>query len=414
MRRSCVGALAVAVALGVAACGGEEGGSAAKAGNEVEGGTLKIGVLVPLTGELGSWGEDWSRAYELAVEEIDKTGLLAGGKIELVVDDEGSSAASAVRAAQKMVDVDGVDVILGASSSSIVALNQVVSKNEIPVISPAAGTVQMDSVGGEWLFRTYPSDSDEGIADATFFSSEGVKTISIMAQNEESAQSVAGVIKTKFEEAGGTIAQSVAFDPGQPSYQAEIRKALSGDPQLMYVSAGEESATTLLRELRQAGYKGMLSVNGDLASPATLKALGPEVMDGTYSALANTDTKLPEYQRFKQAFEAKYGKEIYVTLANAYDSVVVVALAAKAAKSNTGAAIQEHLRAVAGEGGEVMNTFEEGAKALEAGTEIDYEGASGKVDFDDRGTSPSQFSIVQAAGAKWKTIKTFTADELMK
>jgi ABC-type branched-subunit amino acid transport system substrate-binding protein len=420
MRRSRSAALAatIALGLGVAACG-DDGSSAASgggkdAGGKDAGGSLKVGVLVPLTGELGSWGEDWSRSYQLAAKEIDATGLLPGGKIELVVDDEGSSAASAVRAAQKMIDVDGVDVILGASSSSIVALNQIVSTNEVPVISPAAGTTQMDSVGGEWLWRTYPSDSDEGVADATFFAEEGIDRISIMAQNEESAQSVAGVLEAKFGETGGTVAQKVAFDPGQPSYQAEIRKALDGDPQLVYVAAGEESATTLLREIRQAGFDGKLAVNGDLASPATLKALGPEVMDGTYSALANTDEKLPEYQAFKKAFEAEFDKEIYVTLANAYDSLVVVALAAKAANSNTGAAIREHLVAVAGDGGEKVSTFAEGAKALEAGTDIDYEGASGKLDFDERGTSPSQFSIVQADGDEWSTVKTFTADELSR
>jgi ABC-type branched-subunit amino acid transport system substrate-binding protein len=411
-----VGALAVTIALGlgVAACGGGDDGTSAASGggDKAEGGSLKVGVLVPLTGELGSWGEDWSRSYQLAAKEIDATGLLPGGKIQLVVDDEGSSAASAVRAAQKMIDVDGVDVILGASSSSIVALNQIVSTNEVPVISPAAGTTQMDSVGGEWLWRTYPSDSDEGVADAAFFAAQGINRISIMAQNEESAQSVAGVLEKKFSDNGGTIAKKVAFDPGQPSYQAEIRNALDGDPQLVYVAAGEESATTLLREIRQAGFKGKLAVNGDLASPATLKALGPDVMDGTYSALANTDDKLPEYQKFKSAFEAEFGKEIYVTLANAYDSLVVAALAAKAANSNTGAAIREHLVAVAGDGGQKVTSFAEGAKALEAGNDIDYEGASGKVDFDERGTSPSQFSIVQAGGAKWKTVKTFTADEL--
>jgi branched-chain amino acid transport system substrate-binding protein len=386
------GALAAAIALGlgVAACGGSAATSGG-GGGEADGGTLKVGVLVPLTGELGSWGEDWSRAYRLAAKEIDATGLLPGGKIELVVDDEGSSAASAVRAAQKMIDVDGVDVILGASSSSIVALNQIVSTNEVPVISPAAGTTQMDTVGGEWLWRTYPSDSDEGVADATFF---------------------AGVLEAKFGETGGTVVQKVAFDPSQPSYQAEIRKALNGDPQLVYVAAGEESATTLLREIRQAGFGGKLAVNGDLASPATLEALGPKVMDGTYSALANTDEELPEYQTFKTAFEAEFDKEIYVTLANAYDSLVVVALAAKAANSNTGASIREHLVAVAGDGGEKVSSFEQGAKALEAGTDIDYEGASGKLDFDERGTSPSQFSIVQADGDEWTTVKTFTADEL--
>ncbi|MFB3738157.1 MAG: ABC transporter substrate-binding protein [Candidatus Velamenicoccus archaeovorus] len=396
--------MALLVLVGCKSSG--SGGSSSDAGPK----DLTVGLLVPLTGPLGSWGADWQRAYQLAADEINESGLLpGGGEVKVVVEDEGGNPEQAIRAATKMIQVNHVAAILGPTSDTIIALNQLASSNQVPVVSPAAGTVRLDTVGGEWLFRTYPSDSAEGVAVATYFREQGLQTAALMAENQESPQGIVKVFGETFKDGGGTIADETTFDSGQSSYEAELQNALGSDPELLYLAAGEESARTILRELSQAGFSGQLGLNGDLTSKPFLKDVGADLLEGACSGQATPDTSIPEYQRFKQMWEAAYDSEPYVTISNAYDSMIIVALAAVAAGSNTGEAIQSQLVEVTNAPGDEVHTFADGAKALEDGSQIDYQGASGPLDFNDSGTSPLPFTVYCVQGGSWQPVKTYPA-----
>lgn len=369
---------------------------------------LKVGLLVPLTGPLGSWGKDWQRAYELAAKQINDSNLLpGGGKIEFVVEDEQGNPEAAIRAATKMIRVNHVAAILGPTSDTIVALNQLATRNRVPIISPAAGTVRLDSLGGKWLFRTYPSDSAEGAAVATYFRGKKLAKASTMAENSESPQGIIKVFSRTFKAKSGKIDHSITFDAGQASYAAEVHSALDGDPDLLYVAAGEESARTVIRSVYQAGFRGQLGLNGDLTSPGFLKAVGSNLLAGACAGQATPDTKISDYKRFASAWKKAYKSSPYVTISNAYDSMVITALAATAAKSNTGSAIQQKLVAVTNAPGTKVHTFAQGAAALAKGKEINYEGASGPLDFDQNGTSPLPFTVYCVKGGDWKAVKTF-------
>ncbi len=411
--------MAVAMALSVvaAACGDDEGSTATGDSSASGGGgssdEFVVGILAPLTGELGTYGEDHVTVYEMAAKDINDAGLLPGGaKLRLVVEDEGGSAEVAVRAARKLVEVDGADVIIGPTSFAMVALAPIAEANKIPVISTSAGTVRLDEIGGEWLFRTYPSDSAEGSAMARFFLDEGIERISVLFQNQESAQGIVKVLTSSFEDGDGEVVQEVEFDGGQPSYQAQVNSALAGDFDLLYLAAGEESAQTIIREIRQAGYEGRLGLNGDLSSPEFLAKVGPDMVQGACAGQAGVQDGSPELDAFVDAYQAVASEESYVTLPNSYDAVVIAALAAVAADEISGTAIQKYLREVAGPGGTAVSSYAEGAAALKDGEDIDYTGPSGIVDFDESGTSPSPFSAFCVDGEAWVLRATYEPGDL--
>jgi branched-chain amino acid transport system substrate-binding protein len=401
-------AVITGLVLVAAACGEGDGGGGGDGGDD-----LVVGALVTLTGEFGSWGEDHLTNFEMAAEDVNAAGLLpGGGELKLVVEDEGATAEVAVRTAQKMVEVNDVQAIVGPSSTSMVALEPVAVRNQIPIISPAAGTVRLDAVGGEWLFRTYPSDSAEGSAVATYALDKGFETMSILALNEESPQGIVKVVEQRFTEAGGEIPARVDYDSGQPSYQAQVNEAVSANPEMLYLAGGEESGTTIIREIRQAGYEGPMGVNGDLTSPGFLKDVGPELMEGACGGQATPDESTPLFADYAREYKQEANEDTYVTMPNAYDALTVIALAAVAGGDTSGATIQEHLRDVAGPPGVEVTSFEEGAKALEDGDDIDYTGPSGVVDFDETGTSPLPFSIYCVENGKWRKEITYQPEEL--
>lgn len=407
LSRRIIGALTVFMLL-AAACASDDDGGGGESGDD-----MVVGTLVTLTGEFGSWGEDHTTNFELAAEDINAAGALPGGaELTLVVEDESPTAEGAVRAAQKMVEVNGVSAIVGPSSTAMVALEPIAVRNQIPIISPAAGTVRLDTVGGEWLFRTYPSDSAEGAAIATYAVDNGFETMSILALNEESPQGIVKVVEERFTEAGGEIAARVDFDSGQPSYQAQVSEALSADPDMLYLAAGEESGTTIIREIRQAGFDGTMGVNGDLTSPGFLKDVGADLMQDACGGQATPDESTDLFAEYAAEYKEVANEDTYVTMPNAYDALTIIALAAVAGGSTDGATIQENLRDVAGPPGVEVTSFEEGAEALEDGEEIDYSGPSGVIDFDETGTSPLPFSIYCVDSGKWGQVTTYQPEEL--
>lgn len=422
-------ALALALALVAAACGGagegvdegdavdpatasaeEETGGESTASAAGCGDELKIGILVALTGELGDFGKSWQQAMELAVANVNESGGLPDGwEMTSVVGDEKTDAEEGLRAAQQMINNENVSAIIGPSSGPIVAMVDLAADTETPIISEAAGTPRLNELGGEWVYRTVPSDLSGGVAASTWFNDQGLDSIAMMILNEESTITEAIAVKDAWLAEGGEISAEVNFAPGQASYQAELQQVLNVDPEMIFLAAGQESGVTIVREARQLGYDGGIFVSGDMVVPEVLEAIGPEGGE-LYGQAAEADTTLEGYTRFAEQFEEEYGTEPGLYTPNAYDAVELVALAATAANSTCGADINAQLREVADPPGTAVGSFAEGAEALAAGEDIAYEGTSGPVDFDESGTVAGAYGIFQAQDGAWEQIEFYPAD----
>lgn len=395
------------------------GSSATAAQTEGSGGTcdddLKLGILVPLTGELGSFGKIWQDAMELAVDNITASGSLPEGwEITTVVGDEKTDPEEGLRAAQNMINAEGVSAILGPTSGPIVAMVNLAADSETPIISEAAGTINLNELGGEWVYRTVTSDLGDGEAVAQWFNQESTTDVGMLVQNDESTISPAAVLKKNFTDQGGNIVAEVNYNAGQSSYQAELQKVLDASPKMLFLAGGQESGITIVREARQLGYEGDILVTADMVVPEVIDALGPELSQGLYGESAATDVSLDTYKDFAASYEERYGTEPDLFTANAYDAVVLVALAAVAADSTCGADINGQLRAVAGPPGTEVTTFADGADALASGEEIDYFGPSGPVDFDDSGTVTGAYAIYEVQDGAWEEIDFLPAEAFLE
>lgn len=416
VRRFSLLAMLVALALGVSACGGDDetssGGSGSGSAEKPSGpAELKFGVLTALTGELASFGQPWQQGVELAVQQMNDSGAMPEGwKATATAADE-RDAEAGLQAALKMINSDKVSAIVGPTSGVMPALHDAAHDNETPIISPAAGTVSLDKLGGEYLFRTVSSDSTQGYAVTRWYKSQGVDEIAMLVQNDEATTSPAAVLEKRFEENGGKVVASVTYNPGQSSYQAELQKVLDADPEMIFLAGGQESGVTVLKEAFQAGYDGTFLLTSEATVQEVIDAAGRERMEGVEGMTPKANTETPEYQAFAKAFEKEYGEEPELFTANAYDAAVMVGLAAVAAGSTEGAGIAENLREVSS-GGTPVTTFADGAKALAAGEDIDYVGASGPVDFDETGSVDDSYAILEVKGGKWKEIEFYSQEEI--
>ena len=377
---------------------------------------LKIGILTAFTGELGGFGKASKDGFDLSIAEMKASkNLPKGWKVDTVIADEKTSVEIGLRAATKMMQSDHVSAILGPSSGPIMAMATVAARNETPIISQFAGTTNFSKVGGKWLFRTVSSDASDGLAAAEASKERSDQKIVLIAQNDQSTLSSAEAASQAVIKGGGTIVDTIKYSAGQPSYQSVVQKAMSDNPDAIYLAGGQESAITILREMQSAGLSSSkVLVSADLVVPEVIKGVGASWADGLTGITAKGDTQRAEYKAFAASFSAKYNKAPDVFVDTAYDASQLTGLAAVAAKSTCGKDIASKLVDVSSSPGTKVTTFDEGAAALAKGEDIDYVGASGPVDFDKTGTVAGSYAVLVVKGGQWTETKFFPAETFAK
>ena len=370
---------------------------------------VTVGVLVPLTGELGEFGEIVANAVELGVAEVNAAGGTSCGTLRTIVADTGGNPETGIREATKMIESEGAVALLGPTSGVMVALVDMAKRTETVVVSPYAGTITLNELGGDFVYRTVSSDLGDGAASGLWLTERGYKRVAFLVQNEESTISPAQVARTKLEESGIELTDYIVYNPGQPSYQAELISVLANQPDAIYLAGGQESGVTVIKEATAGGFEGEWLFTADLAVPEIFDAAGPELLNGrAYVEFADADNSLPEYKAFEALHMNAAGEEPGPFAANSFDMVKLVALALEASGECTGAGINSTIRDVA-DGGEAVSSFAAGKAALAEGKDINYEGASGPLSFDESGTVAGSYSIQAAQDGKWVSVKFYPA-----
>jgi branched-chain amino acid transport system substrate-binding protein len=401
-----LGAALAALAIVAVACGGGEEKEATPAAGETAAvtpgttpaappsaeGPLKIGLLLAYTGDLSDFGPAHENAARLAVKEINAAGGVLGKPIEVVTGDTGTDPSQGVSEATRLVNVEGVNAILGALASGVTlpVAESVTGPNHILQISEASTSPALtDANDNDFLFRTTISDAAQGVILAKLATDEGLKSVCTMYINNAYGQGLSEIFAKNFEEAGGTVTAQVPHESEQATYASELSQCTSGGPEALAAIAYPESAGVFLREAVEAGnVKTFLFVDGTKSSDM-FETLGWQTFDGM-KGTAPSSLELEAGTAFEEAYTAEYGSTPPLPfMREIYDAVYLVALAAEKAQSTDPTAIRDAIRDIANAPGEVVNPgtsgFEAALNLLKAGDDINYEGASGPVDLDANG-----------------------------
>ncbi len=385
---------------------------------EVE--TLKVGEMHPFTGPLAEFGEPEHNAALLAAKHLEE----AGYTIETTFGDTETSAIPAVEAARRLVEVEGVQILIGGAASGVtVPIAESVSiPNQVPQISYASTSPLITFLPADqeadMLFRTCPSDALQGVVLAQFLYDQGLRNVATMYVNNAYGQGLNDVFKLNFEDLGGTVSAEVPHDEETaPSYTAELVQATEGDPEALIAMSYTAHASIYLKEAIEGGFIDEFRFVDGTKSPDDIpEAVGAEALEGmcgTAPGAAETDS----LATFNETYEAEYGAVPPMPfMTNTYDAVVVAALAAYeaqvAGEELTSIAVRDHLRSVAGPPGELVFAGTDGlTKALELladGKEIDYVGAAGDVNFDENGdvVTPIEIWCYEGGTPTMKELRT--------
>ncbi len=360
-------------------------------------GPLKIGVLLAFTGDLSQFGPPFENAARLAQMQINDAGGVLGQPIEIVTGDTGTDPSTGVTEATRLVEIEGVNAIIGALSSgvSLPIAESVTGPSNVLQISPAstapALTIANDN---DFFFRTTISDAAQGPVLSLLAEDVGLTSVCTMFINNPYGQGLSDAFSVAFEAAGGTVSAKVPHESEQATYASELDTCTSEGPDALAAIAYPVSAGVFLREAVEAGdVDTFLFVDGTKA-PDMFAELGWDVFDGSVGT-APGSLQVPQGPDFDDAYEAEFGERPPLPfMREIFDAVHLIALATELAGSTDSTAIRDALRDVANPPGEVIFPgteeqisaagglgFAQALDLIAAGTAINYEGAAGPVDL---------------------------------
>jgi ABC-type branched-subunit amino acid transport system substrate-binding protein len=386
---------ALVLALGLAACGDDDddegggGGGAAKL-------DLTIGNLVPLTGDLAPYGPAGQKAGELAAQQIEAAIKEAGASdtVTLATEDGQSSDQGGVQAARKLI-ADGASCISGdyASTATVADARSVTVPEKTMLISPASTADALTDLDDDGLFsRTAPPDGLQGkaLADRMEKVTGGLqgKTVNIGARNDLYGTGFADSLEAELQDRGATVAEKVIYDTEQPTYNSEAAQITSGNPDYFVIidfpEPFDKVGPALLRTGKWDPTKTFIT---DGLSDDTLpQTVGTEVTEGLQGTAPGAFSGAAP-DAFDKLYTQAPGPPRNLFDSTTFDDVILCYLGALAANSTDGADIADAITAVTGPPG-TKYTFEQLPQAIEAlqnGDDIDYEGASGPIDWDENG-----------------------------
>jgi len=412
-----VAVMALVLSLSVVACGDsdDDGGGGGEAGGQLD---LVIGNLVPLTGDLSPYGGAGQKAGELALDEINAAIKKAGAEqtVELVSEDSASDDQGGVQAARKLI-ADGATCISGdyPSTGTVAVARSVTVPGEVMLISPSSTADALSDLDDEGLFaRTAPPDGLQGKALADRMEKElgslQGKTINIGARNDLYGTGFADSLEAELEERGATVAEKVVYDPEQPSYNSEADTLTSGNPDNWVIIDFPETFAKLGPALARTGTWEPTAtfITDGLSTSDLTELVGADITEGMQGTAPGAFSgEAPN--AFDKLFEGAPGPPRNLFDANVFDNVILCYLGAVAAGSTDGVEISEAIVDVTAPGG-AKYTYEElpqAVEALEKGEDIDYEGASGPIDWEENGDlSRYIYDISEFKGGELQKVDT--------
>jgi branched-chain amino acid transport system substrate-binding protein len=404
--------------VALAACGSSSSSSssssaspsAAASGN----GTLSIGTLLPQTGSLAFLGPPEFAGVELAVKDINAGGGVLGKPVTLINGDSGDTSTNVAAQTVDRQISQGVDAIVGAASSSVtLTVIDKVTNAGITMVSPANTSIKLSDYPDKGLYsRTAPPDTLQGKVLADQALADNKQKVCVLALQDAYGEGLANVFDQVFTAGGGTITETIIYDPKAASFEAEVGKCKATNPDGI-VLIGFDESKKILQEMIKQGV-GPQQVQLYLVDGNLSNTLAEGLPAGVMNGVKGTTPGAAPSAEFKAQLKTINPSLVdYTYAAEAFDAVNLIALAALAGNSDSGTAISQNIQAVSGsDGGEPCTTFQACATALKAGKKINYEGQSGPIDLDANG-NPSKAAMgvyVFGPDNKYTLKDTITAD----
>jgi branched-chain amino acid transport system substrate-binding protein len=310
-------------------------------------GTLKVGVQVPTTGAEATYGQDMFNAAAIARDEINAHGGVLGKKIQLIVGDSACDPQQAVNAAAKLVSQKVVAVVGGYCSGATVPTLKIYGDAHIPFVITAANSTALIPADPGNAFLINSTGDQQAITAVKFFKQKKIKTMAIVNEGDAYSQNLADLTRTAWEKAGGKVVDFETVNAGEQDYSAVVTAINAKNPDAVFWTAYYADGGLFIRQLRQSGYQGMMTV-GDGSNSVKLFDIAGPAAEGVYAFSNPTAQFLPAAKSFIATYKKDYNAEPGPYAPLTYDGMQLLAWAMQKAGTANAAAVEKALASAGG------------------------------------------------------------------
>jgi ABC-type branched-subunit amino acid transport system substrate-binding protein len=352
---------------------------------------LAVGVLLPFTGDNAATGPHLEQAIVLAAEQIAAAGGVAGRPLRLATRDTHSLRGRGLDAARELLGDEEVLAIVGPDNETLAkVMVELVAERSVvqicgDVTSPAFAQVADD---GYW-FRTNPSAVLHARALVARMVADGVQSASILAVGDEFGLGFARAVKAELLAAGIATSTEIPFNPTENDFSQALDQLRATDAEAVVLAAYPGSGAAIVLEWTAAAGRGRFYLSPSLKQEAFVLNLPAGVLEGVVGVTTAVDA---DPGPFITAYSARwFGEQPSASAHSYYDAVVLAALAMESAARVGPPArsplLRDEITRLANPPGEAVGwqDLERAFALVRAGQDIDYQGASGPLDLDERG-----------------------------
>ncbi len=370
---------------------------------------VKLGVLLGFTGPLESISPDMAAAVDLAIAEVNDSGLFLDGSstVSSVTADTGCVDANlAVASAERLITSDKVSGIVGGmcSGETTASLQNVALPNGVVMISPSATSPGLTTIEDNGLFfRTSPSDARQGQVMADILNDRGITEVAVTYTNNDYGKGLADSFQSAFESSGGSVTINTAHEDGKADYSAEVGAlASAGGDVLVVAGYVDQGGAGIVNGALDTGAFDTFMFPDGMVSDA-LEANFGDMVEGSFGQHPGNDSD--GGAKFNEAGEAAGFAPTNAFAPESYDAAALILLAMQAAGSTDPQVYKDRVMDVANAPGEPILPGELGKalQILKDGGDVDFVGASA-VELIGPGESAGNYREIEFKDGKMTTV----------
>jgi branched-chain amino acid transport system substrate-binding protein len=296
---------------------------------------VKVGAVISESGAVASYGSKVKKGLDLALEEINAAGGFRGGSLQLIYKDDATNSSIGRQVTQELIEIDDVPVIIGAISSPVTLnIAEICEGHEVVLLSPTSSAPSI-SDAGDYIFRNWPSDFDEGNSMARFAKDLGLERVVIFALNNEYGEGLRDIFSQQYIGKYRKIVKTFDFDESETTdLKAMVEEVKELDPDGIYIATYVKSQAAILRELHDAGITAVRMGSSAVVPHELVEFAGQAAEDLVFSqTIFDVNSTEPVVAGFVRAYRDKYNEDPDIYAAHGYDALFLLLKAMENGKS---------------------------------------------------------------------------------
>lgn len=305
---------------------------------------IVVGAIMNLTGDAGVYGQWAKSGVDLAVDQINKRGGVNGKLLKIQYEDDQAKPNLGVSAFNILLNQSNIQAIIGPLGSSVtLAVAPLANQNKVVIISPISSSPEITNAG-DFIFRVWPSDNEEGKRLAEFAKNNLVyKSIAIYYMNNDYGVGLKNVFSNDFTRLGGKITIEESFQANQTDFRTTLEKIKIDNPEAIYIPGHVREIANILIQAKELGISAQILTTSAVDGPEILKLAlnaAENLIFTTPSFEPNSKNKV--VQNFQENYNQNYGKQAETVAAHSYDAMNILLFAINKVGYN-GVAIKDEL-----------------------------------------------------------------------